>query len=160
MAIRCRGKKKSLQLHENNYKATLPKNWREKVELRNSPYESQSVYFYIKIKTIRCSDIVLNNREGHMKEVPAPWPLHLPGAGWVQRACVCSRTDRLTKTPVGRLHCTGTWASFHGPCCFGSTAKPRAALAPLPACWLGFARTSAWAGQCSGRYAAGCMLYL
>lgn len=32
-----------------------------------------------------------------MKEAPAPWHLHLPGAVRVQRACICSRINWSTK---------------------------------------------------------------
>lgn len=48
--------------------------------------ESHCVYFYIKIKPLRCLDGALNNRGGHMKEEPASWHLHLPGAVGVQKS--------------------------------------------------------------------------
>lgn len=86
-----------------------------------------------------------------MKEAPAPWHLHLPGAVRVQRACICSRINWSTKKLGGN-------AGFHGLLHLGSTAKLHAALAPLPACWLGLAAceaaSSTRAEQFRGRYAA------
>lgn len=66
-----KNKIKSLQLLENSCDtAFFPKNWEIKSELGNSPYESHAtyMYLYIKMKTIRCLELVL--KEGRMKDVP------------------------------------------------------------------------------------------
>lgn len=68
--------------------------------------ESHYVYFHIKIRTVRCLDDALNNRGGYMKEEPASWHLHLPGAVGVQKAHVCSRINRSTRTLGGKEGCT------------------------------------------------------
>lgn len=62
-----KNKIKSLQLLENSCDIAFFPNGEIKSELGNSPYESHATYFYIKMKTIRCLELVL---KGRMKDVP------------------------------------------------------------------------------------------